>query len=86
MSVESGVLNFFGSKSLVIIKDRKKEMLGTSVSISITAVIEAYMIGIKIKAINYTVEKYLTQDFVLQRQKFKKDDGTYFSMTYENVY
>ena len=86
MSVESGVLNFFGSKSLITIKNRKMKVENQSVKISSEAVIEAYMIGIRIKTIKYTVEEYLTNNLVLQRQKFTEDDGTYFSMTYDNEY
>ncbi|KYG79311.1 hypothetical protein AWW67_13120 [Roseivirga seohaensis] len=83
MSVESGVLSFFGSKSLVTIKNRKKEVVNQSVKISSEAVIEAYMMGIRIKTINYVVEEYLTNDFVLQRQQFTEDDGAWFTMKYE---
>lgn len=83
MSVESGVLSFFGSKSLVTIKNRKKEIVGQSVKISSEAVIEAYMMGIRIKTINYVVEEYLTIDFVLQRQQFTEEDGAWFTMKYE---
>lgn len=83
MSVESGVLSFFGSKSLVTIKNRKKEVVDQSVKISSEAVIEAYMMGIRIKTINYVVEEYLTNDFVLQRQQFTEDDGAWFTMKYE---
>lgn len=85
MSVESGILNFFGSKNLVIIKERKKELINTSVRIRSKAVIEAYLMGIRIKTISYTVEEYLTENFVLQRQKFTQDDEAYFSMTYDST-
>jgi hypothetical protein len=41
------------------------------------------MMGIRIKTINYVVEEYLTNDFVLQRQQFTEDDGAWFTMKYE---
>lgn len=83
MSVESGVLSFFGSKTLVTIKNRKKEKLNEGMKISSDAIIEAYMMGIRIKTINYAVEEYMSENFVLQRQKFIEDDGAYFIMNYE---
>lgn len=83
MSVESGVLSFFGSKSLVTIKNRQSKKENGKITISSDAVVEAYVMGLKIKTINYTVEEYLTESLVLQRQKFTEDDGAYFTMTYE---
>ncbi|WP_339881012.1 hypothetical protein [uncultured Algoriphagus sp.] len=82
MSIESGVLSFFGSKSLVTIKNRNRKTENGKVNITSTAVIEAYIMGIKIKTINYTVEEYLTESYVLLRQKFTEDDGAYFTMSY----
>ena len=86
LSIESGVLSFFGSKSLITIKKRKKDVVGSSVKISSTAVVEVYMLGLKIKTINYSVEEYLTENFELQRQQFTKDDGAYFTMEYNDKY
>lgn len=83
MSVESGVLSFFGSKSLVTIRNRIKKVVNQSIKISSEAVIEAYILGIRIKTINYVVEEYLTKKFVLQRQQFTADDGSWFTMNYE---
>lgn len=82
ISVESGVLNFFGSKSIITLKDRKKKLLNTSIEIDSKAVIKAYMMGIRIKTINYTIEEYLTEKFMLQSQKFTETDGSFFTMTY----
>lgn len=86
MSIESGILSFFGSKSLITIKDRDKRTENGNLVIRSKAVIEAYMMGLKIKTINYSVEEYLTENFVLQRQKFIQDDGTYFTMEYDDSY
>ena len=85
MSVESGVLSFFGSKSLVTIKNRNRKTENGKVNITSTAVIEAYIMGIKIKTINYTVEEYLTEGYVLLSQKFTEDDGAYFTMSYNDA-
>jgi len=86
LSIESGILSFFGSKSLITIKDRDKRTENGNLVIRSKAVIEAYMMGLKIKTINYSVEEYLTENFVLQRQKFIQDDGTYFTMEYDDSY
>jgi hypothetical protein len=86
MSVESGVLSFFGSKSLVTIKKRNKKTENGMITISSKAVIEAYMLGFKIKTINYSIVEYLTKDFILKSQKFTEDDGAYFTMKYDDDY
>lgn len=84
MIIESGVLSFFGSKSLVMIKNRKRKTENEQITISSKAVVETYMLGLKIKTLNYSAEEYLTEDLILQHQKFTEDDGTYFTMTYES--
>lgn len=86
MSVESGALSFFGSKSLVTLKNRKTKTKNGQITITSSAVIEAYLMGFKIKTINYSVEEYLTERFVLQHQKFTEDDGAYFTMKYDDKY
>lgn len=84
MSIESGVLSFFGSKTQVTIKNRTRKTENAKITISSKAVVEAYMMGIKIKTINYSVEENLTKDLVLQYQKFTEDDGAYFTMKYDD--
>lgn len=84
MSIESGVLSFFGSKTQVTIKNRTRKTENGKITISSKAVVEAYMMGIKIKTINYSVEENLTKDLVLQYQKFSGDDGAYFTMQYDD--
>lgn len=86
MRVESGLLSFFGSKSLITIKDRERKLVNTSIIINSKVVIVAYMMGIKIKTIKYRIEEYLTGNFILQHQKFTEDDGAYFTMEYEDKY
>ncbi|MEZ5489247.1 MAG: hypothetical protein R3F50_02900 [Gammaproteobacteria bacterium] len=46
------------------------------------AVFKAYMMGIRIRTINYVVEEILTNDFVLRRQQFTEEDGDWFTMEY----
>lgn len=83
MSVESGVLNFFGSKNLVTLKDREKKMENGEIKVTSTVIIEAYLMGLKIKTIRYSVEEYLTWGFVLKQQTFKAKNGSYFTMNYK---
>lgn len=84
MSIESGVLSFFGSKTQVTIKNRTRKTENAKITISSKAVVEAYMMGIKIKTINYSVEENLTKDLVLQYQKFTEENGAYFTMKYDD--
>ncbi|MBD3631017.1 hypothetical protein [Cyclobacterium sp.] len=86
MSIASGVLSFFGSKSLVTIKNRNRKTENGKINISSKAVVEAYMMGIKIKTINYTVEEHMTENYVLLNQKFTENDGAYFTMSYKGGY
>jgi len=83
LSVESGVLNFLGSKNLVTIKDRKQERMESGeVRVFSNARIEAYLLGLKIKTISYSVEEYLTGNSTLKQQIFKEKNGSYFTMNY----
>jgi len=85
MSVESGVLNFLGSKSLVTIKSRQLEVENGEVKIISDAIIEAYILGLKFKTIDYSVEEHLSQSFTLKQQIFKNKDGSYFTMNYSTT-
>jgi hypothetical protein len=86
MSIKSGVLSFFGSKSLITIKNRNEKKENGQINISSNAVVEAYLMGIKIKTINFEIEEYLTEDYGLQQQKFTEDTGAYFTMSYGGEY
>lgn len=85
MSVESGVLNFLGSKSMVTIKNRQREVENGEVKIISDATIEAYILGLKFKTIDYSVEEHLSQSFTLKQQIFKNKDGSYFTMNYSTT-
>ncbi len=81
MSFDSGLLNFFGSKSIIKIYDRKLE--GNKNTIKSKINIKAYALGIRIKQLNYTVNEKLNERGLLTYQKFKEADGSYFVMNYK---
>ncbi len=81
MTFDSGLLNFFGSKSIIKIYDRKLD--GNKNNIKSKINIEAYAWGIRIKQLNYTVSEKLNGNGLLSFQKFTEADGSYFTMTYK---
>ncbi|WP_231500525.1 hypothetical protein [Maribacter sp. Hel_I_7] len=83
MSFDSGLLDFFGSKSKIKIYDRILESNGNGKSIRSKINIKAYAIGIRIKQLNYAVNENLNNKGLLSHQKFTEEDGSYFTMTYK---
>lgn len=81
MSFDSGLLNFFGSKSIIKIYDRKLD--GNQNKIKSKINIKAYALGIRIKQLNYSVNEKLNDSGLLTFQKFTEADGSYFTMTYK---
>ena len=81
MSFDSGLLNFFGSKSTIKIYDRKMD--GNKNNIKSKINIKAYALGIRIKQLNYNVIEKLNENGLLTFQKFTEDDNSYFTMTYK---
>ena len=81
MSFDSGLLNFFGSKSSIKIYDRKLESNKTNINSKIN--IKAYAWGIRIKQLYYTVNEKLNGNGLLTFQKFTEEDNSYFTMTYK---
>ncbi|QED37135.1 hypothetical protein FK178_05165 [Antarcticibacterium arcticum] len=81
MTFDSGLLNFFGSKSTIKIYDRK--LNGNKNNIKSKINIKAYALGIRIKQLNYTVNEQLNGNGLLSFQKFTEADGSYFTMTYK---
>jgi hypothetical protein len=83
MYVETGILNFFGSKNKVAIARRelKKESGYWKITEKIT--IKAYLLGIQIKTITYNVTEYLTTLGQLEKQVFKEANGEYFIIKYQ---
>jgi hypothetical protein len=80
MQVKSSVLSFFGSKSLLIIKGRVKEIGESEVTVSSNFIIEKFLLGIRFKRVNYSINEFFTTDLVLKRQEFIEDNGAYFTM------
>lgn len=80
MSFDSGLLNFFGSKSSIKIYDRKLDNKKKSIQSKIN--IKAYALGIRIKQLNYSVLEKLNSNGLLTFQKFTEEDGSYFTMNY----
>ena len=81
MSFDSGLLNFFGSKSIIKIYDRTLESNKNDINSKIN--IKAYAWGIRIKQLNYTVNEKLNENGLLIFQKFTEEDNSYFTMTYK---
>ncbi|MEO2064021.1 MAG: hypothetical protein ABGW97_13645 [Christiangramia sp.] len=81
MTFDSGLLDFFGSKSIIKIYDRIFE--GNKNKINSKINIKAYAWGIRIKQLNYTVNEKLNEKGLLTFQKFTEEDNSYFTMTYK---
>tara|TARA_R100000935_G_scaffold58270_2_gene94627 strand:- start:2280 stop:2924 length:645 start_codon:yes stop_codon:yes gene_type:complete len=81
MSFDSGLLNFFGSKSIIKIYDRKLDRNNNNIKSKIN--IKAYAWGIRIKQLNYIVNEKLNGKGLLTSQKFTESDGSYFIMNYK---
>lgn len=80
MTFDSGLLNFFGSKSTIKIYNRK---FNGNNNIKSKINIKAYALGIRIKQLNYTVSEQLNANGLLIFQKFTEGDGSYFTMNYK---
>lgn len=80
MTFASGLLNFFGSKSIIKVFDRKlgNDRMTIQSKINITA----YTLGLLIKQLNYTVKEKLNKNGLLTFQQFTEADGSYFIMNY----
>jgi hypothetical protein len=83
MSFDSGLLNFFGSKSIIKIYDRKLSSNKNNIKSKIN--IKAYAWGIRIKQLNYIVNEKLNNSRFLTYQKFTENDGSYFTITYKKL-
>jgi hypothetical protein len=83
MSFDSGLLNFFGSKSTLKIYNRDLVVQPNNNIIKSKVNIKAYALGIRIKQLNYTVTEKLNKNGLLTFQKFTEEDNSYFTMTYK---
>ena len=83
MYVETGILNFLGSKNNVDITNRMLTKENNNLKITEKISIKAYLVGIRVKTIKYDVTEYLTLSGLLQRQVFRESNGDYFTVTYK---
>ncbi|MBS1919237.1 MAG: hypothetical protein JST17_03185 [Bacteroidetes bacterium] len=83
MYVETGILNFLGSKNKVEITNRKLTKDNNYWKVSEKINIKAYLLGIRIKTISYYVTEYLSVTGQLEKQIFKEEGGDYFIITYK---
>ncbi len=82
MSVESGILSFFGSKNLLSLTERRLRKNDSGYSLQSQMTIEAYLWGLKVKTIRYGVTEKLDQNRTLLSQMFMDEDGSYFLVDY----
>lgn len=83
MSFDSGLLNFFGSKSVIKIFNRELNTGQNYNTINSEIDIKAYAWGIRIKQLNYIVNEKLNAQGLLTFQKFTEEDNSYFTMIYK---
>lgn len=83
LSFDSGLLDFFGSKSKIRIHDRMLESSENGKKIKSKINIKTYALGIRIKSFNYNVQEKLTDKDLLSFQNFTEEDGSYFTVTYK---
>ena len=83
MYVETGILNFLGSKNKVEIANRRLTKENNYWKITEKITIRAYLLGIRIKTITYDVTEYLTTSGQLEKQVFKETNGDYFTIIYK---
>ena len=82
MYVETGILNFLGSKNNIEVTNRMLTKENNNLKITEKISIKAYLMGIRVKTINYDVTEYLTSSGQLQNQVFSLSGGGYFTVTY----
>ena len=85
INFDSGLLNFFGSKSKIKIYDRNLSTKNSTKTIRSKLNAKAYALGIRIKQFEYDVIETLNDKNLLSYQKFTEEDGSYFTMTYKSL-
>jgi len=83
LSFDSGILNFFGSKNNIKIFNRKLTTGPNTKTLNSQVDIKAYLLGIKMKTINYKVTEIFDKNSDLISQEFRARDGSYFTMSYK---
>ncbi|MEJ5962983.1 hypothetical protein [Pedobacter immunditicola] len=83
MYVETGILNFLGSKNNVDVTNRVLTKENNNLKITEKISIKAYLMGLRVRTINYNVTEYLSITGLLQKQVFRQSNGDYFTVTYK---
>lgn len=83
ISFDSGLLDFFGSKSKIYIFDRKLNHKTKDIQINSKLTVKAYTWGIRIKELEYSVLEKISKKGLLSYQKFVENDGSYFTIIYK---
>lgn len=83
ISFDSGLLSFFGSKSIIKIYNRELEAGKNYNKIQSKINIKSYAWGVLVKQLNYTVNEKLNENGLLIFQKFTEEDGSYFTLNYK---
>ena len=83
INFDSGLLNFFGSKSKIKIYERNLVTNNSTKTIRSKLNAKAYALGIRIKEFEYDVIETLNDKNLLSFQKFIEEDGSYFTITYK---
>lgn len=84
MYVETGILNFLGSKNNIEVTNRMLTKENNDLKITEKISIKAYLMGIRVRTITYNVTEYLTFSGLLQKQVFKQTNGDYFTVSYDS--
>lgn len=82
MSMKSGLLGFFGSKNRITLTNRRVFKTAGDFHLYSQLTIKAYLWGLKVKTIQYTVKEKLNANRTLLSQKFMAEDGSYFLVEY----
>jgi hypothetical protein len=85
INFDSGLLNLFGSKSILTLYDRNLKSNKTNQIIRSKLNAKAYAFGVRIKKLEYQVIEKLSLNGILLFQKFTEKDGSYFTMTYKKA-
>ena len=83
MYIETGLLNFLGSKNTVSITNRSLGRESGGWKITERILIKAYLLGIRIKSLDYAVSERLSERGLLENQRFTQSNGDYFTITYQ---
>ena len=87
LSLEGGVLGTFGTSSKILIYDRKitdHDALRNTYTIMAKMQVKAYMFGLRMQTIEFTIEETLHPQKGIVKQYFKESTGDYFTIKLTN--